>query len=274
MRTEIIGEVGINHNGDVELAKRIMRIAERSGIRTVKFQKRNPDVCVPEDQKQKIKNTPWGEMSYIDYKKRIEFGLGEYLEIIDEAHRLNIDIYASVWDIDSAVFCYNLGFDKVKIPSACITNIDLLLYCCNKFGFRLMSTGMSTEKEIDIAVRTLNPQVIYHCCAAYPAKVEDLNLARIPYMISKYPGRIIGYSGHEVGLSTTMASVAIGARFIERHITSDRTLWGSDQAASVGPVGQEKLVRAIGDIDKAIGVGSNRVVYKCEQEKLASLRQK
>jgi len=272
MHTEITGEIGINHNGSVEIAIDIMRMASKCGVDSVKFQKRTPDICVPEHQKMKMKDTPWGEMTYLDYRKRMEFNQENYLELIDEAKKLNLRIFASVWDMPSAVFCRQAGFDWVKIPSAAITDLPLLDYCKTSFPFRLMSTGMSDEAQIDKAVERLDPHVIYHCCAEYPAKYENLNLLRIPYMIDKYPGRIIGYSGHETGLTTTECAVALGAKYVERHITLDHTMWGSDHAASVGPVGVERIVRGIRDIEKALGRGGPRVIQECEKSKLSSLR--
>ncbi len=202
----------------------------------------------------------------------MEFNWEQYQALKCEAEKLNMGIFASVWDIESAIFCRQIGFEWVKIPSALITDIGLLDYCKESFKFRLMSTGMSTEEQIDKAVEHMKPHVIYHCCAEYPAKYENLNLMRIPYMIYKYRGIDIGYSGHEVGLTTTEVAAGLGAKFIERHITLDHTMWGSDHAASVEPVGLERLVRGIRDIEKALGTGGPRVIQDCEQSKLQSLR--
>jgi len=202
----------------------------------------------------------------------MEFDNEQYGELTKEAARLGVDIYASVWDMPAAQFCKDIGFLTVKIPSAMVTNLELLDYCKDNFDMRIISTGMSTEEQILTAIEHLDPHVVYHCCAAYPAQYEDLNLMRIPYMCEHYEDCMIGYSGHETGLTTTECAVALGARYIERHITLDRTMWGSDQAASVGPVGLERLVRGIRDIEKAFGSGGPRVIQDCEKDKLASLR--
>lgn len=260
----IIAEIGINHNGDINIAKRLISIAHFAGCDCVKFQKRTPDICVPDNQRLKEKETPWGKMTYIDYRKRIEFGKKEYDEIDEFCRNTGIPWTASVWDKPSIDFFENYSVPFLKIPSACLTDMELLRYA-KMFSIRnntaiFLSTGMSTYKEIDKAVSILKgcEYSLLHCNSSYPAKVEELNLACIPEMKKRYQCPI-GYSGHEFHTGTTVAAVYLGATIIERHITLNRTLWGSDQFASVEPEGIITLVRAIRDLEKAIGDGHKKI---------------
>jgi N-acetylneuraminate synthase len=269
-KIKIIAEIGINHNGSVELAKKIIAVSAAAGCDYVKFQKRNPDVCVPEDQKLKVRSTPWGEMTYIDYKKKIEFEKEQYDEIDKFCKQLGIKWFASAWDLSSLDFLKRYS-DVVKIPSALITNEELLLNARKKFDFLLISTGMSTESEVENAVKISNPDVIFHTNSSYPSKVEDLNLNYIKHLKNKF-NRTVGYSGHEFGLVTTFATVPLGVEWIERHVTLDREMWGSDQKSSVEPSGIYKLVKGIRDIEKSLGSIGPRVICKEELEKKKSLR--
>jgi len=275
-KMNLIGEIGINHNGDLNTAKRLIDIALLSGFDYVKFQKREPALCVPDHQKDKPKETPWGTMTYLQYKKRIEFGLREYLKIQDYIDRRNNELgtnlkwFASVWDFDSARFMSDFT-DMVKIPSAIINNLSLLSLCREKFKTVLISTGMSTEDEIENAIVIGEPDVIFHTNSCYPSPIEELNLNYIKWLKNKYDVEI-GYSGHEWGLSTTYATVGMGVDWIERHITLDHNLWGSDQKSSVDPVGCFKFVRTIRDIEKAMGEIGERKVLKSELAKKDSLR--
>ncbi len=243
-------------------------ISKAAGFNCVKFQKRNPNKCVPEAQKHKIKDTPWGRITYLDYKYRIEFEKKEYDEINSYCKEKNIEWSASPWDIDSAEFLiqYNLPF--VKIASASITDIKLLEFCSKNFNKIILSTGMSTEKEVDEAYKTLskncNNIIVMHCNSEYPTPPQNVNLNYISKLKSSYPNSTIGYSGHEYGLTTTICSVAMGAKYIERHITLDKTMWGSDQMASIEPHGMFKLIRGIREIEMALG--SNKKVFT-ENEK-------
>tara|TARA_R110002020_G_scaffold78506_4_gene197418 strand:- start:336 stop:1175 length:840 start_codon:yes stop_codon:yes gene_type:complete len=273
--TNVIAEIGINHNGSLELAKRLIDSANIAGCDYVKFQKREPDICVPEAQRDKLRETPWGTMKYIDYKKRIEFGKEEYDEIDRYCKQQGIKWFASVWDLPSTDFMAsytNIG----KIPSALITDLELLKYAREKFEFLIISTGMSTEEEIEDAIYAGNPDVIMHTNSSYPSKYEELNLNYIKHLVKKYPDASIGYSGHEYGLVTTFAAVVLGAEWIERHITLDRTMWGSDQASSVDPVGTIKLLRGLRIIEKSLGDENQteRVLYPSELAKRKSLRGK
>lgn len=270
MSVKIIGEIGINHNGDMDLCKRIIDSAVLAGCDYVKFQKRNPDLCVPEEQKNKPKSTPWGDMTYLEYKHRIEFGKKEYDEIDAYCKEKGIDWFASVWDVDSVDFMSQ--YNKItKIPSALITNDELIRYAREKFDYLIISTGMSTEAEIEHCVKTCNPDVIMHTNSTYPSPVNELNLNYINWLKEKYK-KEVGYSGHEYGLTTTFATVPMGVTWIERHITADRTLWGSDQVASIEPAGLFKLVKGIRDIESALGESSERVLLPSEMKKLKSLR--
>ena len=271
MSVKIIAEIGINHNGDIKLAKKMIDVAVIAGCDYVKFQKRNPDACVPEKQKTKVRSTPWGDMSYIDYKYRLEFGKDEYDEIDTYCNEKGIKWFSSVWDVDSVNFMSNYT-EVSKIPSALITDIDLVKYARNNCGFLMLSTGMSTEEQIQQAVQKGDPDLIFHTNSTYPSPIEDLNLSYINYLKNKYPDKIIGYSGHEFGLVTTFTAVALGAEYIERHITLERTMWGSDQMASVEPGGLIKLVKGIRDIEKSLGEGGPREIIGSELAKLKTLR--
>ena len=264
-KSYIIAEIGINHNGSLENALKLIDIAAAAGCDAVKFQKRNPDVCVPEDQKNVLRNTPWGEMKYIDYKYKMEFGFEEYKKINEHCINKGIKWTASVWDLDSVDFLSNFDVPFVKIPSAMLTNDELLVQCVKNFDWVILSTGMSTEKEIEHAVKILEDNNDYsrisllHCNSSYPAPIDELNLSAIKTLRSKYPHIEIGYSGHELTLGTTVASVLLGASIIERHITLDRNMWGSDHACSVTPWGLFKLVNGIRELEKAYGNGELRV---------------
>lgn len=270
MKVKIIGEIGINHNGDLELCKKIIDVAVLAGCDYVKFQKRNPDVCVPENQKRKPKSTPWGDMTYLDYKYKIEFGVEEYDEIDRYCREKGIGWFASVWDKDSVDFMSKYN-NITKIPSALITDKELVEYARNKFDYLIISTGMSTEEEIENAVKYSNPDVIMHTNSTYPSPINELNLEYIHWLKRKY-NREVGYSGHEYGLVTTFATVPMGVTWVERHITLDRTMWGSDQVASVEPSGLIKLVKGIRDIEKSLGGNNKRQILPSELKKSKSLR--
>lgn len=263
MKTYIIAEIGINHNGSLDTAKKLIDIASVSGCDAVKFQKRNPDVCVPEHQKNEPKHTPWGEMTYLEYKHRMEFGKREYDEIDEYCRYRGIAWSASPWDIDSLNFLLEYDIPFLKIPSAMLTNDNLLVASCKSNKKIILSTGMSTVEEIDHAVNILKTYArsnfaLLHCNSAYPAALEDLNLSRIQTLKDKY-GCEVGYSGHEFRLGTSVASIYLGASIIERHITLDRSMWGSDQLCSVEPQGLIKLVKGIRELELALGSSEIKV---------------
>jgi N-acetylneuraminate synthase len=271
-KTKIISEIGINHNGDVEIAKRLIDTSVVAGCDFAKFQKRTPDVCVPEHQKSVMRSTPWGEMTYLDYKKKIEFEKKEYDELYEYIKDKPIEIFASVWDKQSVDFMSQYT-KYTKIPSALITDSELCKYARDKFETLIISTGMSTEEEIEDCMRACNPDVVMHTNSTYPAPVEELNLNYINWLRAKWGwNKEIGYSGHEYGLATTFATVAMGCTWIERHTTLDRRMWGSDQKASVEPQGLIKLCQGIRNIEKAMGSGGSRICLGGEKAKRESLR--
>lgn len=267
----IIAEIGINHNGNIDNAFKLIDIAKVAGCDYVKFQKRTPELCVPEHKKSEPKLTPWGNTTYLGYKEQIEFGIDEYEQIDQYCHDKKIGWFASVWDIKSAEFMKSFT-DIVKIPSALINNFELLSYCRENFKTVIISTGMSTETEIEKAIKISEPTVIMHTNSSYPSKVDELNLNYIKWLKERYPLQQIGYSGHEFGLTTTFATVSLGAKWIERHVTLDHEMWGSDQKASVDPVGLFKLVRGIRDIEKAMTGYCPRDVFESEKSKRNDLR--
>ena len=253
MKTYVIAEIGINHNGDLNTAKRLIDIAAAAGCDSVKFQKRNPDVCVPEDEKSKIRETPWGKMTYLDYKYKVEFGKEEYDEIDQYCKERKIDWSASPWDLDSLEFLLQYDIPYIKIPSAMLTNDELLLAARDTGKKVILSTGMSTREEIDHAVVLLKSNIVVepyyeiagnfvllHCNSTYPAPIDELNLSAIKTLRGRYNCEV-GYSGHEFRLGTSVAAVYLGATVIERHITLDRSMWGSDQLSSVEPQGLFKF---------------------------------
>ena len=273
-KTYIIGEIGINHQGDINIAKRLIDIAAAAGCDAVKFQKRNPHVAVPEEQKNKPRSWQGEMMTYLEYKLKTEFGKEEYDEIDRYCKQQGIAWSASPWDMDSLEFLSQYDIPFIKMPSAMLTH-DELMYGCVATGKRVIfSTGMSTQEEIDHAVQILrsaknttgNPNTIglLHCNSTYPAPVNELNLSAIKTLQEKYPDFEIGYSGHEMLLGTTVASVLLGASIIERHITLDRTMEGSDHSASVTPHGLFKMVSGIRELEAAYGDG---VIQVTESEK-------
>jgi len=268
----IIAEIGINHNGDMELCKKLIMLSYVSGVDYVKIQKRNPDVCVPEHQKNKPKETPWGKMTYLEYKKRIEFTEEQIKELVQYSKSIGVKFFASVWDKDSVDIMAKYT-DIAKIGSASITDTELCQYARQHFKTLIVSTGMSTENEIIKCIDASKPDVIMHTNSTYPCPVGDLNLNYIHHLIQKYPNAEIGYSGHEYGLVTTFASVAMGATWVERHVTLDRDMWGSDHKSSIEPSGLLKLVKGIRDIEQATKYKSGpRILFEGENAKKESLR--
>ena len=269
----IIAEIGINHNGSVEIAKKMIEGAKGAGCDAVKFQKRTPEVCVPKDQWNIERDTPWGRMTYIDYRHKVEFGKDEYEEIDKFCKQLNIIWFASCWDEPSVDFIEKFNPPLYKTASASLTDSALIKKHKALSKPVIMSTGMSTMEEIETAVETLGTEnlLLAHSTSSYPCKNEELNLKMITTLKNKYPDSPIGYSGHETGLAPTWAAVAMGASFVERHITLDRAMWGTDQAASVEVDGFYRLVRNIRDIEIALGDGVKKV-YQSEMGARKKLR--
>ena len=273
-KVKIIAEIGINHNGSVDECKKMIDLSKLAGCDYVKIQKRNPDVCVPEHQKSKPKSTPWGDMTYLEYKHKIEFNEEQIQELIKYSKSVGIELFASVWDIDSVDIMSK--YTKVsKIGSASITDLNLCKAARGAFDFLIVSTGMSTESEIEKCVEVCNPDVIMHTNSTYPSPNQDLNLKYITWLKNKYSDKQIGYSGHEPGLLPTFTSVALGATWIERHITLDKNLWGSDQKASLNPDELFQLTRGIHEVSESIKYEPcPRLLFEDENLKRDSLRVK
>ena len=268
----IVAEIGINHNGDVGIARRLIDTAKEAGCDAVKFQKRIPDLCVPEEQKTMLRETPWGLMTYLEYRRRLEFGKREYDLLTRYCRRRRIDFLVSCWDLPSVDMME--AYDPVcyKIASATLTDGKLLTHTGSKKRPVVLSTGMSTMMQIRRAV-SLFPKkrlVLAHCTSTYPCEPSELNLKMITTLKRKFSCPV-GYSGHEVGLQTTYAAVALGASYVERHITLDRAMWGSDQAMSVGPSGLQRLVRDIRIIEQSLGDGVKKI-YAAERPRIERLR--
>jgi N-acetylneuraminate synthase len=268
----VIAEIGINHNGSLQDALDLMKVASEAGCNAVKFQKREPDVCVPENQKYILRDTPWGEMTYLDYRKKVEFGSEQYKTIDKYAASLQIDWFASPWDLPSVEFLVDFKIPYVKIASACLTDDSLLERIAESGIPVILSTGMSTIEQIDHAVSLLDTKslILMAATSSYPMDPREANLKTIQTLKDRY-GLPVGYSGHETGLQISIAAAALGASFIERHITLDRAKWGSDQAASLEPQGLAHLVRDIRIVESAMGDGIKRV-WESELAPMKKLR--
>lgn len=256
----IIAEIGLNHNGDLNIAKKLVDAAVLAGCDAVKFQKRTPELCVPPEQRNIQRETPWGIMTYMEYRNHVEFGFEDYAEVDRYCQEKGIAWFASCWDEPSVDFIDQFNPPCYKMASASLTDEALLKYTASKGKPIILSTGMSTMDEIGKAVFLLskNKLLLAHATSTYPCRPEELNLRMIQTLQKEFD-LPVGYSGHEVGLQTTDAAVALGACFVERHITLDRAMWGSDQAASVEPGGFARLVRDIRVIEKALGDGIKKV---------------
>jgi N-acetylneuraminate synthase len=267
-----IAEIGINHNGILGIAEELIKVSAAAGFDAVKFQKRTPEICVPEHKREELRTTPWGVMTYMEYKQEIEFGADEYDEIDELCRHYGIVWSASPWDIESLNFLTQYKLPWVKIPSALITDLRLVRRASKFFNKVILSTGMSTLEEVDAAYEEIlrhgtGKVVVMHCNSDYPTPVEDINLRCIRTLSARYPAATIGYSGHEYGLTTTIASVVMGARVIERHVTLDKTTWGTDHMCSVEPHGMFKLIRGISDVSLALGDGKKRITEGEEKKK-------
>jgi len=261
-----IGEIGINHNGDMQICKKLIDAVNACNWNCAKFQKRNPDVCVPEHQKSMMRDTPWGRMTYLDYKYKVEFNHEQY-DIIDQySKNKSIDWTASVWDLDSLEFLMQYDIPFIKIPSALITDKELLEECAKTQKQIIMSSGMSTLEEVDNAFNILSKSnikpVIMHTNSSYPTPRNELNLNLIPFYKQRY-NCVIGYSGHEPDLEPTVIAVSLGAQVIERHITLSHDMWGTDQKASLEVMGMDKLRKRAIDIKDMLG-SDQKVVTESE----------
>ncbi len=268
----IVAEIGINHNGDVEIAKELMRVAREAGVDAVKFQKRTPELCVPPEQRSLMRETPWGYITYLEYRHKVEFGYDEYREIDRYSREIGLPWFASVWDEPSVDFLEQFNPICYKIPSAGLTDHKLLAHARATGRPVILSTGMSTMEQIEESVKLLGEDnlIITHTTSTYPCDPEELNLRMIQTLNARFTCPI-GYSGHEVGLVPSVVAVALGAVLVERHITLDRAMWGNDQAASVEPGGLERLVKYIRVTEQALGDGVKKV-YDSELPSLRKLR--
>ena len=270
--TYIVAEIGINHNGSLDLAKRLIDAAANAKCDAVKFQKRTPELCVPQHQRDQMRQTPWGMMSYFDYRLRMEFGLEAYTELIEHCRSRSITWFTSCWDESAVDFVEWFEPVGYKIPSASLTDVGLLHRFRQTGRPLILSTGMSTMAQIEAAVEILGTEnlLIAHATSTYPCPLGELNLRMIDTIRSRF-NCPVGYSGHEVGLATTLAAVCLGATLVERHVTLDRAMWGTDQAASVEPRGLERLVQYIRDVETAMGDGV-KTVYESELPVMQKLR--
>lgn len=268
----IIGEIGINHNGDINIAKKLIREAYLAGLDAVKFQKRTPEICVPKEQQSQMRDTPWGYISYLDYRYKVEFNEQDYRDIDNLCKELGMTWFVSVWDEPSVDFMEQFSPACYKVPSASMTDLPLLKKLRVTGKPIILSTGMSTMDQIRTAIHEIGSEdlVITHTTSAYPCPPDELNLRMIETLQHEFDCPI-GYSGHEVGLVPSAVAVALGACLVERHITLDRAMWGSDQAASVEPQGMEKLVKYIRVTEQAMGDGVKKV-YDSEKSSLQKLR--
>jgi N-acetylneuraminate synthase len=270
----IIAEIGINHNGSLDITRRLIDVAKASGCDAVKFQKRNPEKCVPVEQRDKMRETPWGYITYMEYRYKVEFGREEFEQIDNYCRAQKIQWFVSCWDPDSVDFMKQFKTPCIKVPSASLTDRELLEAVRDSGTAMMLSTGMSSMEQIDAAIKVMGTKnlLLAHATSTYPCPKEELNLKMIPVLRERFDCPI-GYSGHEVGLATTVAAVALGACFLERHITLDRAMWGSDQAASIEPQGLKRLVKDVRNVEVALGDGVKQV-YPSEVIAASRLRLK
>lgn len=268
----VIAEIGLNHNGSVDTAKQLIDVAVEAGAQAVKFQKRTPDISTPEHMKDTPRETPWGTMTYLEYRYRVEFEAEQYLEIDSYCAEKGIDWFASPWDEPSVDFLEEMKVVAYKIASASVTDLAMLSKISSTNKPVIMSTGMSTIEQIDQAVETLGTAnlSLMHATSTYPLPPEEANIRMITTLRERY-GVPVGYSGHETGLQISIAAVALGAVSVERHITLDRAMWGSDHGASLEPKGFVSLVRDIRILQQAMGDGVKRI-YPGELAPLSKLR--
>ena len=274
-KTYIIAEIGINHNGDMHIVRELIRESAHAGADAVKFQKRTPEICTPESMWSKMRyDTPWGDVKYIDYRRFVELDADDYNEIKELCDQYGIDWFASPWDIPSVDFleCY----DPIcyKVASAMLTNIPLLEAIKLTGRPVIMSKGGSTVKDLKVALNVIGHEdvAIMHCVAKYPVADKNLHLMDIPFLKKEFPNIPVGYSGHEVGIATTVAAVVLGADLVERHITLDRAMWGSDQSASMEVQGFRKLIRDIRAVHEAMSAGGDGKPQQIEVESIKKLR--
>jgi N-acetylneuraminate synthase len=269
----VIAEIGLNHNGSVELAKQMIDVAADAGAQAVKFQKRTPEISTPEHMKNVMRETPWGTMTYLEYRYRVEFDREQYIEVGDHATLRGLDWFASPWDEPAVAFLEDLNVVAHKVASASVTDIGMLQALAATGKPVILSTGMSTMEQIDAAVEVFDRDklIVLHATSSYPMPTEEANLLMIPTLAARFLDVPIGYSGHERELQISLAAVALGATVVERHLTLDRAMWGSDHGASLEPQDFAQLVRDIRVVSEALGDGVKRV-FPGELAPLAKLR--
>lgn len=261
-----IAEIGINHNGSIEVAKRLIDASFAIGWDCVKFQKRTPEIAIPEKQKNELRQTPWGEMTYLDYKKKIEFGRKEYDYIDEYCREKPISWTASPWDLYSLDFLLEYDIPFIKLASATNGNKELIRRACESGKPIFMSTGMCTQEELDESVKVLEKYsdgnyALLHTNSTYPAPIEELNLRYIQVLRERY-GCVVGYSGHEQNLEPTVAAVTLGAAIVERHVTLSHDMWGTDQKASLEINAMYMLYHRCIDIGIMLGDGQKHLDEK------------
>ncbi len=258
----LIAEIGINHNGSLKLAKKMIDLAKDCGFDFVKFQKRNPEISTPEGQKKIMRNTPWGYITYLDYKKKIEFGFKEFKHIDIYCKKKKIKWFASAWDLESQTFLKKFNLRYNKVASAMVTNLKLINKIAKEKKLTFISTGMSSIKDISNCLKIFKKEkckfVLMHCVSTYPCPPERLNLSMIQTLKKKFKCEV-GYSGHESDVSPTILAYFLGAKYIERHITLDRTMWGTDQAASLAEPGMKSLSSILFKMQKVLGNGIKKI---------------
>ena len=269
----VIAEIGINHNGELDIAKKMIDAAVHAGANAVKFQKRTPDVATPFEQKNQMRETPWGYITYLEYRHKVEFNEEQYREIDDYCRERKIDWMVSLWDEPSVDFMEKFDTPAYKVPSASLTDFNLIRKARATGRPLILSSGMSTMEQIKKGIEVAGEKdlVMMHCTSTYPCEPEELNLKMVETLRREFPNLPIGYSGHEVGLVPTAIAIAFGTCVVERHLTLDRAMWGSDQAASVEPAGFERLVKYIRVAEASLGDGVKRV-YESEKGSMKKLR--
>ncbi|HSL27690.1 MAG TPA: N-acetylneuraminate synthase family protein [Anaerolineales bacterium] len=269
----VIAEIGINHNGDLGIAKQMIDAAVHARVDAVKFQKRTPEIATPPDQQTQMRETPWGYISYLEYRYKVEFNEEQYCEIERYCKKQGMTWLVSVWDQPSVDFMETFDTPAYKIPSASLTDYNLIHKARATGKPLILSTGMSTMAQIRKAIEIAGEEnlVLMHCTSTYPCEPEELNLKMVETLRREFPSVPVGYSGHEVGLVPSAVAVALGACMVERHLTLDRAMWGSDQAASVEPGGFERLVKYIRVSEAALGDGVKKV-YDSEKPSMKRLR--
>lgn len=257
----LIAEIGINHNGSIELAKKLILLAKKHNFDCVKFQKRDLNICIPEHQKNIYRDTPWGNISYFDYKKKIEFSILDYKKINKFCKKIRMKWFASSWDANSQKQMRIFKFKYNKIASAMVTNLHFLELVAKERKKTFISTGMCTLESVEKAVKIFKknkcPFVLLHCVSTYPCPEDQLNLNIIKTYKKKFKCDV-GYSGHESTVSPSLVAVMLGATVLERHITLNRSMWGTDQSASLQDEGLNNLTSIINKIPFILGDGIKR----------------